>query len=65
MKNYEKTIRENDLMVEVWWEPGEGKFRATVRDDEIDDGWADSADTAEGAMIAAIAVYRQDTKKAS
>lgn len=60
MTSYEKYIKTKDLMIEVWWEPGENAFQATVRDDKNDDGWTASAAGVPDAIEAAVRVYRRD-----
>ncbi|GAF73884.1 unnamed protein product, partial [marine sediment metagenome] len=48
--------------VELWWEPSDNEFRATVRKDMGDEGWTGSGDDTTVAIIMALAVYREDTK---
>lgn len=62
MKIYEQAIKLNDLMVEFWWEAGHNEFRATVRKDMADEGWAGSGDGVETAIIMAVSVFIDDTK---
>lgn len=63
MKTYELAIRKNDLMVEVWWEPGDNEFRATVRDEQTDEGWTGTGDDINDAILVAVAIYTKDTQK--
>ncbi len=65
MKMWEKAIRNNGLMVEVWWEPDDNEFRAVVRDEEIDEGWVGTADTVNDAILTAVAVYEKDQANAA
>ena len=62
MKEFEKAIMQNDLMVEFWWESGGNEFRATVRKDMGDEGWTGSGDDAVVAIIMAVSVFIEDTK---
>ena len=60
MKNFEEIIRDNDLLIEAWWEPDDEEFRAVVRNDEVDDGWAGSADNMNDAILLAISTFETD-----
>ena len=60
MKAYEKVIRNKDLMVEVWWEPGDNEFRATAREDQVDEGWTGTGETVNDAILTAVAIYEKD-----
>lgn len=60
MKNYEKIIVKDDLMIEVWWEPGDNEFRATARLDQTDEGYMGSGDSITTALVMSIAAYKAD-----
>lgn len=64
MKDYEKIIVKDDLMVEVWWEPGDNEFRAAARVDQTDDGWMGSGDSVTVALVMSIAAYKTDRDRA-
>jgi len=65
MKSLATILREDGLMIEFWWEPDANKIRATVRTEETDDGWSAESDGVLAAIELAVAVYQQDTMKAS
>jgi len=66
MRSLERVIREEDLMVQVWWESGDSKFRAVVRKGgEVSDGWFADADNVIDAISLAVSIYQHDTRNAS
>ncbi len=64
MKDYEKIIAEEELVIEFWWEPGDNEFRAVARVDGGDDGWVGTGDSVTVATIMSVGAYIQDRDKA-
>lgn len=64
MKDFEKIIAEDKLVIEFWWEPGDNEFRAIARIDEADDGWVGTGDSVLIATIMSIGAYVTDKNKA-
>jgi hypothetical protein len=56
-KRSQKKIKQHDLLIELWWEPGYKKFQACVRDDNNDDGWSAMAESPSDAIDTAIQEY--------